>query len=76
MEKTSLLTRHWREVANRLEGKALKAKYTRVQTIKQAEGVDEVAKIGLLNELSRADEAMSPNKEIMKEKQKQQAEPT
>ena len=45
-----------------------------VQTTKQAEGIGEAAKTGLLNKLSRADKAVSPSKEIWKTiKQKRQA---
>ena len=69
LEKTNLLTRHWKEAASRLEGNALKAKYSRVHAIKQAE-IDQEAKTGLLNELSRAEETLLPDKEAMEEKQK------
>ena len=58
---------HWKEFANRLKGKALKAIYLRDQAIKQADSIDEAAKTCLLNEFSQADEALSPNKEMMDE---------
>ena len=38
-----------------------------VQITKQAEGIGQAAKTGLLNELSRADKAMSPSKEMMED---------
>ena len=76
MEKTNLLIRHWKAFANRLEGKALKAKYLRDQAIKQADSIDEAAKTCLLNEFSQADEALSPNKEMMDEKLKRQTAAT
>ena len=73
LEKTNLLTRHWKEAASRLEGNALKAKYSRVHAIKQAK-IDQEAKMGLLNELSRAEETLLPDKEAMEEKQKRLTE--
>eukprot|EP00731_Ephydatia_muelleri_P027523 Em0019g396a len=74
LEKTNLLIRHWKEVASCLEGNALKAKYTRTRAIKQAEEIDEEAKTGLLNELSRAEETLLPDKEAMDDKQKRLTE--
>eukprot|EP00731_Ephydatia_muelleri_P013008 Em0007g318a len=73
LAKTNLLIRHWKEIASRLEGNALKAKYSRVRTIKQAEEINE-AKTGLLNELNRANETLLPDKEAMDERQKRQTE--
>ena len=57
-----------RRFASRLEGNALKVKYSRARAIKQE------AKTGLLNELSRAEETLLPDKEAMDEKQKQLTE--
>ena len=74
LEKTNLLIRHGKEVASRLEGNALKAKYSRARAIKQAEVINEEAKTGLLNELSRAEETLLPDKEAMDEKQKRLTE--
>ena len=73
LEKTNLLIHHWKEAASHLEGNALKAKYSRVHAIKQAE-IDQEAKTGLLNELSRAEETLLPDKEAMEEKQKRLTE--